>query len=702
MVFFSSLTRNGPVVLHSAHIFSLSGGSFLGKRDMSLSIVTRALLGVGSLCVASCAANAGGELAITGFSPVAGRVGASVTITGTHFSPSAASNTVELNGTTATVIAASTASLDIIVPAASTTGYLTVTVGGKTATSASEFTVVLDAAGPKIASFTPSFGPVGTSVTITGANFSSTPKDNAVQFNGTAATVTEASSSSLTVTVPPGATTGRIEITLGDTTATSSSDFTVGTASPSPTVVDFTPTSGPVGTSVTINGTDFSSTAGDDIVKLNGTTATVTSASTTSLEITVPSGATSGRITVTVGGTTATSASDFTVVAGSTSAPSITSFSPVSGPVGTAVTVHGSNFSAQAAGNTVKLNGTAATVTTASATSLGVTVPSGATTGPLTVTVGGETATSASSFTVESVTPAPAAPTGMVGWATVSECGPNGTTGGEGGATVTVSTASALIAAAKSSGKQVIRISGKIDLGGSTLQVASDKTLEGVAGGAEIVGYTSLKNVKNVILKNLKFNGGQLAESADTAEVSTVTCVWIDHCEFFDGGDGNLDIVRGSDLITVSWTKFYYAVRNHAHRFSNLCGNNDEDTPGKINITFHHNWWGTKVHERMPRVRHGKVHVFNNYYSAAGNNYSVGGGYMSKLLVENNFFDGVKDPIRFHSDQDTAQVVERGNTYSAASGEHVSRGSAFTPTYTYNLETAQAAKSSVMASAGVK
>jgi hypothetical protein len=82
----------------------------------------------------------------------------------------------------------------------------------------------------------------------------------------------------------------------------------------------------------------------------------------------------------------------------STTAPTITNISPTSGPVGTSVTITGTNFASNA---TVSFNGTAATsVTFTSPTSLTATVPAGATTGPITVTVGSESGTSSGSFTV--------------------------------------------------------------------------------------------------------------------------------------------------------------------------------------------------------------------------------------------------------------------------------------------------------------
>ncbi|MER3319382.1 MAG: BspA family leucine-rich repeat surface protein [Allomuricauda sp.] len=81
-----------------------------------------------------------------------------------------------------------------------------------------------------------------------------------------------------------------------------------------PTITSFSPTSGPVGTIVTINGTNFSTTPASNTVKFGTTTATVGSATATKLTATVPEGATTGKVSVTVGGKTATSSNDFTVV----------------------------------------------------------------------------------------------------------------------------------------------------------------------------------------------------------------------------------------------------------------------------------------------------------------------------------------------------------------------------------------------------
>src|SRR5439155_1230252 len=193
----------------------------------------------------------------------------------------------------------------------------------------------------------PASGPVGTSVTISGTNFTGA---TAVLFNSVSASFTVNSATAITATVPAGATSGPISVTTPDGTASSASSFTV--INP-PTISSFMPGSGPVGTNVTINGTNFT---GASAVLFNGTSASFTVNSATSIAATVPSGATTGPISVTTSGGTASSAGSFTVI----NPPTITSFMPGSGPVGTNVTINGTNFTGVTG---VQFNGTNASFT---------------------------------------------------------------------------------------------------------------------------------------------------------------------------------------------------------------------------------------------------------------------------------------------------------------------------------------------------
>ncbi len=174
-----------------------------------------------------------------------------------------------------------------------------------------------------------------------------------------------------------------------------SAGLTGGGGNPGPNIASLSPTSGLAGTPVTIAGTNFGATQGTSTVKFNGIAGTPTSWSATSIVVPVPSGATTGNVVVTVGGV-ASNGVNFTVTA---PAPSITSLTPSSGLVGTSVTITGSNFGATQGASTVKFNGTAATPTSWSATSIVAPVPSGATTGNVVVTVGG-VASNGISFTV--------------------------------------------------------------------------------------------------------------------------------------------------------------------------------------------------------------------------------------------------------------------------------------------------------------
>jgi sugar lactone lactonase YvrE len=163
--------------------------------------------------------------------------------------------------------------------------------------------------------FSPTAGTEGTVVTLTGTNFSPTPANNVVKFNGVVTPVTSATTTSLTVAAPVGGTTGKITVEVGSELVTSTNNFTFNTTPASNlSITSFSPATGTTGTSVTIVGTNFSPVTADNIVKFNGTLAGVTQASATSLTVPVPAGATTGKITVQVGTALATTATDFTYV----------------------------------------------------------------------------------------------------------------------------------------------------------------------------------------------------------------------------------------------------------------------------------------------------------------------------------------------------------------------------------------------------
>ena len=234
---------------------------------------------------------------------------------------------------------------------------------------------------PSVTSLSPTSGPVGTPITITGTNFGST--QGTVTFNGTTASPSSWNSTTIIVPVPNGATTGNVVVTVSGV-ASNGVSFTV---LPTPSITSLSPTSGVVGTSITIAGTNFGFTQGSTTVTFNGTSATPASWNAVSIVVPVPNGATTGNVVVTVSGV-ASSGTSFTVL----NTPVISNLSPTAGQVGASVTITGINFGSPQGTSTVSFNGTAATPSSWTATSIVVPVPAGATSGPISVTVGSQTA----------------------------------------------------------------------------------------------------------------------------------------------------------------------------------------------------------------------------------------------------------------------------------------------------------------------
>ncbi len=140
-------------------------------------------------------------------------------------------STATFNGSNTTPTMWSATSIIVPVPMAATTGNVVVTVAGG-ASNGVTFTVMGSA--PSITSLSPTSGSVGTTVTISGANFGTTQgTSSAVRFNGTLATPTTWAATSIIVPVPAGATTGAVVVTVGGV-ASNGVGFTVGVAAPSP------------------------------------------------------------------------------------------------------------------------------------------------------------------------------------------------------------------------------------------------------------------------------------------------------------------------------------------------------------------------------------------------------------------------------------------------------------------------------------
>jgi RHS repeat-associated protein len=152
-----------------------------------------------------------------------------------------------------------------------------------------------------IIQLSPPRGAVGGTVKIEGSGFSSTPGSNMVKFNGTAATVTEASPLSLSVNVPTEAKSGYVTVsTPGEGPVTSPETFMVGNSS-KPTISSISPTIAATEDEVTISGSGFDGSSGGNIVVLNRSRPEVVSASESAIKIKVPESTLGGHVSVSTG-----------------------------------------------------------------------------------------------------------------------------------------------------------------------------------------------------------------------------------------------------------------------------------------------------------------------------------------------------------------------------------------------------------------
>lgn len=263
------------------------------------------------------------------------------------------------------------------------------------------------------------------------------------------------------------------------------------------------------------------------------------------------------------------------------------------------------------------------------------------------------------------------------------------TTGGAGGPVVTVTNVTSLSNYLNQTGPYIVQVQGTINLGAANFPIGANKTLVGLGTNATLIGDLYLLSVSNVIVRNLFFTNPSNLGEGDGITMRYADHVWIDHCTFVDCADGELDITVASDYITVSWCKFNYTF-DSGHNFVNLIGADDADTQdtGKLHVTFHHNWWSALCRERMPRVRYGRVHSYNNYLNCSGNNYCVRAALESQVRIEANYFEDLKTAWEvFLSSGTPGKILAVSNILvNVTSQSDPGTNIVFTPPYAYTLD----------------
>lgn len=272
------------------------------------------------------------------------------------------------------------------------------------------------------------------------------------------------------------------------------------------------------------------------------------------------------------------------------------------------------------------------------------TSPTSTTTSPTTETT---------SPTTTETTTSPTNTSGLIGFAAAN----GGTKGGEGGQTVTVSSLSALQSALSSTSPMIINISGTIS-GSSMLDVKSNKTVNGLSGATLNGVGLSIWNNSNVIIRNIRIQNSPI--DAITIR-DNAHHVWIDHCWLDRASDELVDISRGGDFVTVSWTKFT------GTNYGVLIGGGAVESmnSGKLNVTLHHNYF-YDIAERVPFASTGIVHFFNNYVhhqNVPYNEPQVDAWNQVNIRVENNYFKNIANrTIRALTQYGSGKILNLNNT----------------------------------------
>ena len=264
-----------------------------------------------------------------------------------------------------------------------------------------------------------------------------------------------------------------------------------------------------------------------------------------------------------------------------------------------------------------------------------------------------------------------------------------GTTGGAAGPTVTVSTLADLQKYVTASTPYVIKVQGAITITpkGTELKVQSNKTIIGVGTAGQIVGggFFLGTGINNVIIRNLTIRDTQMTDDDpddkvydyDGIQMDTANHIWIDHNTIARMNDGLIDSRKDTSYLTVSWN----VLSNNNKAFG--IGWTDNVT---ARMTIHHNWIHDNNQRNPSTDNVALAHLYNNYLQniTSYGNYSRGA---TKMVLENSYFDHVKDP--YYPDA-TAQLKQSGSILVSCTGNQQTLGSAFTPSsyYSYTLDNA--------------
>jgi pectate lyase len=264
------------------------------------------------------------------------------------------------------------------------------------------------------------------------------------------------------------------------------------------------------------------------------------------------------------------------------------------------------------------------------------------------------------------------------------------------------------------------------------LRIGSNTSIIGIGADSGFKnGMLFIDGVTNVVLRNLNIvdafdyfpswdpSDGYINSEYDNVSISNSTYVWVDHCLLSDGErpdstlptfqipglgntktwmahDGLIDVVRGSQYVTVSWN----ILKDHDK--SMLFGNSDTSAtdPGKLQITVHNNHF-INLGQRLPRVRFGQVHVYNNFYESP-KGYCIAVGASSRIHSEANIFPRPIVSFQRQDKKSPGYIFDMNSINFNTEKMDTAQQVGWTPSamYAYTVKTPEEAQKAIVAGAG--
>ncbi|KAH7100018.1 polysaccharide lyase family 1 protein [Auriculariales sp. MPI-PUGE-AT-0066] len=244
---------------------------------------------------------------------------------------------------------------------------------------------------------------------------------------------------------------------------------------------------------------------------------------------------------------------------------------------------------------------------------------------------------------------------------------------------------------------QIVYISGTLT-GNAVVNVGSNTSVVGIAGSLLSGIGLRILNSENVIVRNVRI-AKVLADTGDAIGIQSSSKVWVDHTELSsdldhdkDYYDGLLDITHGSNAITVTYTILSNSWKGSTVGHSDA--NGDEDKAFTVSYGLNHR---AHLNNRVPTVRFGTVHIFNNYFLDNNDGCNVRNG--AQVLLENNVWEGCLVAV---FPTNGGQAVLRGNDYGAATPTTTTTGTFVVAPYNFTLLPTSQVKAVVLANAGQK